>query len=245
MKSSRILLVTTATLGLIALSAVAQRPGEGPTYEPVSAGEYGWVEVGYAYTPDFDATLSTVTTNGWLSRDAKMELGPGFALQGGLGQSFSRWISAELVGGFYYNDVDQMSIGGGMTRGLDASLMQAPAMVNLVVHVPVRWRLQPVLGAGAGAMFSWLNVDDQISMGDGRIVRVDGSSTEVTFAYQLFAGLRYRHGDGASIALTYRFTGVGSPTWGLEDAVTGESVADVKAHDLCVHSLNLGFYMGF
>jgi opacity protein-like surface antigen len=67
----------------------------------------------------------------------------------------------------------------------------------------------------------------------------------VTFAYQAFAGLRYQHGDGASVALTYRFTASGSPTWELSDAVTGASVADMKAHDLCVHSINLGFYIGF
>jgi len=67
----------------------------------------------------------------------------------------------------------------------------------------------------------------------------------VTFAFQAFAGLRYQYGDGAVVSLTYRFTGVGSPTWGLDDASTGDSVANLKAHDLLVHSVTLGFHIGF
>jgi opacity protein-like surface antigen len=244
MNSSCVLRSLALVLGLLTVSVSAQKPGEGPTYEPVSYHDYGWVEVGYAYMPNFDATLSTVTPGGVVNQDVRMEMGPGFAAHGGLGETFSRWISAELVGGFYYHDVDQVSIGGGVTRGLNASVMQAPAMVNLVVHVPLQSRFKPVFGGGAGAVFSWLNLDDQISLG-GRVVHVDGSPTEVTFAYQAFAGLRYQHGDGASVALTYRFTASGSPTWELSDAVTGASVADMKAHDLCVHSINLGFYIGF
>jgi hypothetical protein len=203
------------------------------------------VEAGYAYLPDFDATLTMVTTNMVTNQDARMEMGPGFAAHGGLGETFSRYVSAELLGGFYYHNVDQFTMVGGVPRGLDADLMQAPVMVNLVLQFPLRSRLTPVLGGGAGAVFSWLDVDDQISTGTGSVLRVEGSSTEVTFAYQAFAGLRYRHGDGASVSLTYRFTGSGSPTWGLEDAQTGDSVVDVKAHDLFVHSINLGFHIGF
>ena len=230
---------------LLAHSVAAQEQTPARYYDPTPFQEYGWVEFGYAHLPAFDATLSTVTTNGVVNQDLELEMGPGFAVHGGLGESFSRWISAELLGGFYYHGVDEATSASGVGRGLDADLFQVPIMLNLVVHVPLKSRLTPVLGGGAGAVFSWLDVDDQIPTGDGNTLRVDGSSTEVTFAYQAFAGLRYQRGDGAAVSLTYRFTGVGSPTWGLDDADTGSSVADLKGHDLCVHSLTLGFHIGF
>jgi opacity protein-like surface antigen len=203
------------------------------------------VEFGYAHLPTVDATVSTVSTNGITSQDVEMDMGPGFAVHGGLGESFSRWVSAELLGGFYFHNVDEVSGAGGAGRGLDGDLMQVPVLVNLVVHVPLKSRFTPVVGGGAGAVFSWLDVEDQVQAGDGTLVSVDGSSTEITFAYQAFAGLRYRHGDNGVISLTYRLTGVGSPTWGLDSANEGDPSVDVEAHDLIVHSLTLGFHIGF
>jgi len=235
----------SAVLCLLAGSVAAQEQTVLPLPDPTPFREYGWVEFGYAHVPAFDATLSSVSSNGVMNQDLRMEMGPGFAVHGGLGESFSRWISAELLGGIYYHNVDELSGADGAGRGFDASLLQVPILVNLVVHVPLRSRLTPVLGVGAGAVISWLDVEDQLPIGGGNILQVNGSSTEVTFAYQAFAGLRYQYGDGAVVSLTYRFTGVGSPTWGLDDAVTGRSVADLKAHDLCVHSLTLGFHIGF
>jgi len=235
----------TACLFLLAHPVTAQEPMPARSYDPTPFQEYGWVEFGYAHLPAFDATLSAVTTNGVVNQDLELEMGPGFAVHGGLGESFSRWISAELLGGFYYHSVDDMTGPDGGWQVLNADLFQVPVMLNLVIHVPLKSRLTPVLGGGAGAVFSWLDVDDQIPTGDGNTLRVDGSSMEVTFAYQAFAGLRYQHGDGAAVSLTYRFTGVGNPTWGLDDADTGRSVADLKAHDIGVHSLTLGFHVGF
>jgi len=230
---------------LLTGSVVAQERAPAPPYDPTPFREYGWVEFGYAHMPTFDATLSAVTSNGVVSQDLELKMGPGFAVHGGLGESFSRWISGELLAGFYYNSVDEATGAEGAGRAWEASLLQVPVMLNLVVHVPLRSRLTPVVGGGAGAVFSWLDVDDQLSVGDGGRLQVNGSSTEVTFAFQAFAGLRYQYGDGAVVSLTYRFTGVGSPTWGLDDASTGDSVANLKAHDLLVHSVTLGFHIGF
>jgi opacity protein-like surface antigen len=234
-----------ASLFLLAGSVAAQERAPAPSYDPTPFREYGWVEFGYAHVPAFDATLSSVSSNGVVNQDLRMEMGPGFAVHGGLGESFSRWISAELLGGIYYHNVDEVSGADGAGRGFDASLLQVPIMVNLVVHVPLRSRLTPVLGGGAGAVISWLDVENQLPIGGGNVLQVNGSSTEVTFAYQAFAGLRYQYGDGAVVSLTYRLTGVGSPTWGLDDADTGDSVANLKAHDLLVHSLTLGFHISF
>jgi len=245
MNASPILHRYALSFFVFAGSVAAQEVTPARSYDPTPFQEYGWVEFGYAHIPAFDVTLSAVTADGVVNQDLELEMGPGFAVHGGLGESFSRWISAELLGGFYYHGVDEATGAGGVGRGLDADLFQVPIMLNLVVHVPLRSRLTPVVGGGAGAVISWLDMDDQISIGDGNILRVNGSSTEVTFAYQAFAGLRYQYGDGAVVSLTYRLTGVGSPTWGLDDADTGRSAADLKAHDLFVHSITLGFHLGF
>ncbi len=245
MKTNRTCRCLNAVLCLVAISLVAQESGPVPSYGPAPFREYGWVEFGYAHLPTFDATLSTLTASGTLSQDLQMKMGPGFAVHGGLGETFNRWISGELLGGFYYHGLDEATGAGASGNRFDTSLLQVPIMLNVVVQVPLRSRLKPVLGAGAGAVISWLEVNDQLTTGDGTYLYVNDSSTEVTFAWQAFGGVRYQYGDGARVSIMYRYTGVGSPTWSLEETGTGRSVADLHAHDIGVHSISLGFQIAF
>ncbi len=244
MKINRLRRCLNALLGLVAVSLAAQESATVP-YGPTPFREYGWVEFGYAHLPTFDATLSTLTPGGTLSQDLQMKMGPGFAVHGGLGESFSRWISGELLSGFYYHSLDEVTGAGASASRFDTSVLQVPIMLNLVVQVPLHSRLKPVLGAGAGAVISWLDVNDQLAAGDGTYLYVNDSSTEVTFAWQAFGGVRYQYGDSASVSLMYRYTGVGSPTWSLEETGTGRTVADLHAHDIGVHTIALGFQIAF
>ena len=130
MNSSLTLRCLTAVMCLLAGAAVAQDRAPAPSYDPTPFREYGWVEFGYAYLPAFDATLSAVTTNGVVDQDLELKMGPGFAVHGGLGESFSRWISGELLAGFYYHGVDEATGADGAGRAWDVSLLQVPVMFS-------------------------------------------------------------------------------------------------------------------
>jgi len=212
--------------------------------EPLTS-EYAWVEGGVSIVPDFDARLSAVLQEQTLNENLKLEMSPGFSAHGGFGERFLPWLSGEIEGGFYYNDVDTISQGSVAMPHFGGTLMQVPIMLNAVFHLPEDRRWVPFAGAGVGARLTWFNADGVIFQGKEGAVEVEDSSTEVSFAYQLFAGLRLNLQDDSLVALIYRFNGAISPDWDLKDAYTGSKIANLEADDLCVHTISLGFYMRF
>ncbi len=206
--------------------------------------EYGWVEFGGALMPDLDARLGLRGT-GLADSDVTLKFGPGFSVNGGIGQRFSEWFGAEIQGGFLYHNIDEVSSPDASLRTLDASLLQVPVFFNLVFELPIKTRIMPYAGVGAGAMVNWLNIDDRIAAGPSGVVSVEDSSTEINFAYQAFVGARMRMGAQGTIELTYRFMGANSPNWSLKEATTGGTIGSLKADDIYVHALTLGFLVEF
>jgi opacity protein-like surface antigen len=207
--------------------------------------EYGWAEFGGAIVPDIDARIGITGGAGSTDSDVKLQLSPGFSVNGGLGERFNDWFAVEIQGGFLYHNVDEVKGQGGAFRSLDASLLQVPVFFNVVFELPLRSNLTPYAGVGAGAMINWLDIDDQIATGGAEPVSVDDSSTEVNFAFQAFAGGRLRMGDQGVIELTYRFMAGGSPTWSLKEEDTGDTIGNLKADDIIVHALTIGFLVEF
>ena len=202
--------------------------------------EYGWSEIGVSAIPEFNATLSSSSQGSPFSEALSLKMNPGFAVHGGLGQRFLPWLSAEMEGGFYYNDVDEAHSASG-TRSFNGSLMQVPILLNVIVHLPEKHPVVPFAGAGFGARINWLDLDDSVSLGDAGVVELEDSSTETSLAYQAFAGLRFNVRPDAAFFLVYRFNGAISPDWSLKEAGTDDTVATLKARDMCVHTLGLGF----
>jgi opacity protein-like surface antigen len=215
-----------------------------PAQEAPWSREYGWAEFGGAVIPDLDAEIGVTGAGGTVSSDVKLELSPGFAVNGGLGERFNEWLAAEIQGGFLYHNVDEVD-GPGVSRSLDASLLQVPVFFNLVFELPLRSRLTPYAGVGAGALINWLDIDDRIATGGPEPVEVDDSSTEINFAYHAFAGARLRMGGEGIVELTYRFMGGSSPNWNLKEAETGDTIGNLKADDVFIHSLTIGFIVEF
>jgi hypothetical protein len=229
--------LTAAALILWTCAVSAQEFPSQPAPAYPKLREYGWIEFGMSAVSDFDATLSY----GSLQDDLKFRLDPGFAVHGGFGQQMLPWLAIEAQGGFLYNSASS----AGSLDTLNPSLLQVPLFMNIVLQPVPERRFVPFVGAGAGAVVSWLDVDGVLNPGSPTPVYTDGSSTEAAFAYQGFAGLRLRVGREGEIALTYRLLGAGSPAWGLEDADTGSSTARLKADDIFVQTVTLAFRMRF
>ncbi len=233
-----------AALAATVLSGTATHAGDAFA-EDRAWDESAWIEVGGAVISEVSGSLRTLSSTNATDQAGEISFEPGFALYGGFREAFSDWLAAEVQGGFLYNGIDQIRLDAGGSWTPDASLMQAPIMANLVLQIPTETPLTPYLGAGAGAMVSWLDIDDVLPTGDGGFATVDESSTEIDFAYQLFAGLRYDLGSGGTISLAYHLVGSGSPQWSLESESTGARAGQLKARDLIVHSLTVGFHVAF
>jgi opacity protein-like surface antigen len=207
--------------------------------------EYGWIELGGALLPRLDGTLNTSTLESSTSTDLELRFNPGFAVAGGFAERLTSTLVAEIQAGFFYHDIDELRFQTGTSWSPDASLLQVPVTFNLLFEIPLKSRLVPFAGAGVGATISWLDVDDSIPIQGATFVRVDRSSTEINFAYQLFAGARLRMGSQGTLALTYRAVANGSPRWSLKEKDSGNTVGNLKAEDVLVHALTLGFLVEF
>jgi opacity protein-like surface antigen len=225
------------------ISSSAQSPQ--PTFQP-DLREYGWVEVGGALISDLDGRFRGPSVAEPLDTDVRLSLSPGFAVSGGFGERFTPSFIAEIQGGLFYHNIDEIRISTAGQWSVDASLLQVPIMLNLVFEVPLRNRLKPFIGAGVGAVVSWLDIDDSLPATEGTTgPRVDGTSTEVNFAYQGFAGLRLQLARQGVLAVTYRAVAGGNPQWTLKERETGQSVGSLRVEDVLVHSVTLGFMVPF
>jgi len=227
-------------LGLPTLALAQQTAPDGYYHTPNS---YGWVEVGGSLVPEFSSTLQSSLSS--FQQQGTFEMKPGFAANGGFGQWLDTWLAMEVQAGFLYNGIDSFQPDNADSVSFSGSLMQVPMLLNGMVEAPLKGRIKPFAGAGFGAVMSWLNVDQSLDLGESTPVSIDGSSTEFSFAYQLSAGVRYDLPGDAFVALTYRYLGAGSPTWSLKESGSGQSVANLSADSINVHSLTLGFFLGF
>jgi opacity protein-like surface antigen len=207
--------------------------------------ETAWIELGGAWVPDLDSRLDWRTSAGAFSDALKLKTDLGFAVHGGFHQDVRPWLAFEVQGGFLYNGVDEVTSLASGARLTDASLMQVPIMMNAVFQWPLPHGITPYAGAGAGAMLSWLDVDAQLPGGEGTSVTVKDSSTEVTFAYQAFAGIRFEVSQEAMVSVNYRYLDSGSPGWDLEDSETGHDIGVLEVDRLRAHTLTIGFHVRF
>jgi opacity protein-like surface antigen len=225
------------------MTAIAQSPQ--PVFQP-DLREYGWVEFGGAIISDLDGRFRGPSVADSSDTDVRVSLSPGFAVSGGFGERFTPSFIAEIQGGLFYHNIDQIRISPAGRWSVDANLLQVPIMLNLVFEVPLRYSLKPFVGAGVGAVVSWLDMNDNLPGPEGVPgPRVDRSSTEVNFAYQGFTGLRLQLARQGVLALTYRAVAGGNPQWTLKERDTGQSVGSLRVEDVLVHSVTLGFMVPF
>jgi opacity protein-like surface antigen len=237
------LLCLLLVINLLTSPSQAADPELIPVPPPPPYQAYGWVEFGGAVLSDLDGRLRSPSIP---DTDVELSLSPGFAVAGGFGERLSSSLIAEIQGGLFYHNIDEIVAVGTPGWSIDASLFQVPIMLNLVFELPLRYRLKPFVGAGAGAVISWLDIDDSLPAHEGLPgPQVDRTSTEVNFAYQGFAGLRLSLARQGVLTFSYRALAGGNPQWSLKEKSTGQTVGNLKAEDVLVHSFTLGFMVPF
>jgi opacity protein-like surface antigen len=217
------MLRSSALLGSCCLGLLA-RPEVGR-----SQGFYLNADAGAALADNVDLNRFIVPTPG-----GKIKLDPGVRLSAAGGYNFNNYLGAEIETGFIVNEIKSMTGGS----SIDAALVHTPLLANVVVRYDkpeCKW--VPYLGAGAGGDISVIAFDN-VRAPNGSVV--DGSGSTVVFAWQIFAGLRYKLTERISLGGSYKFFSANGATWDVED-----TSGDIKADTARVHSLLVDFTIKF
>ncbi|HEY5912560.1 MAG TPA: porin family protein [Verrucomicrobiae bacterium] len=194
-------------------------------------------DVGGNVTPDVDVKEFF----GANLPDAKLELKPGYRIGLGGGYQFTDWVAAEAEVGFMGNEIDSMT---GATRIHDAFIGNVPVLVNAKLRYPMkRCPVTPYIGAGVGFSETFIDVDELDAGG----VNVTGNDADTVFAWQAFAGLRYKLSERMGLGLEYRFLQTESPSWEAEIfGSSGQSANEVmKLGRIQTHVVSLVFDFRF
>jgi hypothetical protein len=157
----------------------------------------------------------------------KLDVGPQVRVAGGY--HFNDYVGVQLESGFIYNQAQNLP---------DSSLSHIPMLFDVVLRYDqpdCRW--VPYAGAGAGADLSILTLD-HVSAPTGAVI--DGQESSIVFAWQAFAGLRFKFTPTMSIGAGYKYYSADGGNWDVTHP--GGRIDFGTAR---VHSVGLDFTLKF
>jgi len=157
---------------------------------------------------------------------------PGTASDTTIGWNFNGNEAAEFEFGFA--QAGSNSVPGFFLS--NSRVADVPALANLTFFLPQPGsRMVPYLGAGAGG-------DDMIFLPGGFAEEGSGvfhNENDIVFAWQAFAGWRFRMSDRASLGFGYKYFAAGDPNYPSVPALPG------AADSFRTHSVLLTFHLKF
>jgi OmpA-OmpF porin, OOP family len=195
---------------------------------------YGKADIGGSWIGDTD--LKEVF--GPAVPGARVKFDPGVRFGLGVGYNVTDWFAGEAEIGMNWNNIDDMT---GAQR-VDAMFINVPFLVNAKFQLPNPSRFRPYIGAGVGGASSVLDVDE-LWYGNTRLW---GSASDVTFAWQGFAGVQFDLNERMSLGVEYRFLWSDSPSfdidWGWYWNIQGRQA---KFGDIETHAVSFTFQYQF
>jgi opacity protein-like surface antigen len=206
--------IISGSLGLLLAGAVSaeERP----------MGPYFGADFGVALTQDTKLREFPGASGG-----GKVEFDPGVRLSLSGGWRVTPWFRGGGEFGFISHTID----------GADAAVTHMPLLANVEFQLPNRTRLLPFIGGGPGVAFSVLDIDDDF-LGDGDFV--DGSTSDAVFAWQVYAGLRFRINESMSVGVVYKYFEADGSDWDVENSSSEISFGRIRSH-----AINASFSMSF
>ncbi len=130
---------------------------------------------------------------------------PGVRADIAIGYKLSDSMAVELEPGFAWNSIDTLD-GYSLRSGVNIDLYSVPLLVNFVYTFPTHRGWTPYVGVGAGA---------NIGVFDGTLPAVTVRDTDITFAFQAEAGVKYAVTDNSSFGVAYKFLGTTDQSYDL------------------------------
>jgi opacity protein-like surface antigen len=187
-------------------------------YGPPGMGPY--VRAGIGPTIFQDSELkgysfsSSPGVPGFTGPSGKVSYDVGFSFQGAFGWAFNRYVGLDFQTGYTWGRMKSVE-----NYSQDGSTMaNVPFLGNLTLSLPIpHTNIVPYIGGGVGGADSMLDAHDfypsAAGPGAGNINEIFGSEDDVVFAWQVFAGVRFKLDPNISIGVGYDFFATGNPTF--------------------------------
>lgn len=233
MGKMRLLMAVAAAAMAMGMSAAKAADIE-PVVEPASwyvslFGGASWLE---------DVETNYEYNNISYGNEAQTDVG--FIVGGAIGTRLTEDVRVELEVAYSENDVDDLKFndtdGTSETYEGDGDFSFLTFMGNIWYDIPLSEEIKPYIGGGAGLAI----VDAEVGFA-GDPSRYD--SSEVAFAFQAGAGLRWAVWDNVTLDVGYRLRGIDGPTFESGDSFPNQSNFD--ANFIFSHNVIGGMSVGF
>jgi opacity protein-like surface antigen len=174
---------------------------------------------------------------GSVAPGTKVKFDPGFRAGVTGGYQLTDWFAGEVELGFMENRIDSIT---GADRVHDAWFANVPFLVNGKLQYPNSSPLTPYIGAGVGFSEALIDVD-QIDLGG---TSLHGDMNDTVFAWQAFAGLRYRINDQMGLSVEYRYFAADSASF-QPDFTSGTPSDTMRLGRTQTHAISLAFDFRF
>jgi len=108
-------------------------------------------------------------------------------------------------------------------------------LVNLVFQLRTQSGFVPFAGAGAGGTLQIASFDEYDNgISTGGAGQLDGSDSDIVFAWQAFAGVRYEFNPRMAVGVTYRYMMADGPEWDVDVGSANQTLAidDLESHTI-------------
>ena len=167
----------------------------------------------------------------------RVKFDPGYRFGLGGGYQLTEWFAAEAEVGFMGNRITSIT---GASEVHDTWFMNVPFLVNAKLQWPNRSLITPYIGGGVGFSEAILDVGN-ITIND---TTLHGDNADTVFAYQAFAGLRYRFNDRMGLSLEYRYFAADGAEW-RSDSAFGTATDRMRFGNTRTHAISVAFDFRF
>lgn len=218
------LLLTVAAAGM----ALGLQAASAADMEPVA--EPGWYVTLFGGASFLEDVHTNYDDPGPYEIDAITDTG--FIVGGAIGTHISEDLRVELEVAYSENDVDEIEYDGTEYSGTgDFSILTF--MGNLWYDLPLSTELKPYIGGGLGVA-----IVDASNIGYDCCEEYD--SSEVAFAFQAGAGLRWMMSENIALDVGYRLRGIDGPTFDNADGTGSNHDADFMFSHNIIGGISFG-----
>ncbi|HKS35836.1 MAG TPA: outer membrane beta-barrel protein [Verrucomicrobiae bacterium] len=222
-RKTRVAHVCGTLLVASALPAWAQGPSTGYYATVGSSAFYVNGGVGPSLAEDTEVQEFFGPVSG---SEVKYDTGVRFSVGGGY--QINEWLGAGFETGLIWNSAK--SVTG--SPDADFTVGHVPFLANVVFQCPRTAPVIPFIGLGAGFAGSTIDIES-FTLGG---TTVTGTETDVVYALQAFAGMRYEFTEQLSAGVTYKYFRAGEPEWEESDfSLSGQiKFGRTETHSLLV-----------
>jgi len=207
--------VAALLVGLGAVMAQAQDY----SYLPPDAGPVFRMGIGPSFFENGELTQFGVPVS------SPVTYQPGVAFDAAFGWAFNRYVALDFESGYIGARIDNVP---GYTSD-DSYLYNIPFLANVTLSCPIpRTIVVPYIGVGAGGADVIFDTDNFADATD----TVVGRENDVVFAWQAFAGLRFRLARNLSLGVGYQYFATADPTFTYPPDNFSVKFDGVKTHSV-------------